>query len=396
MHRFSEWSYQWIFYTMSGLFWGSALLRSLIAYRGQPVFMMGILLLLVFLTLYAIGELSARKASWYFPITLLIQIVLIIMLLRMPYPSDYFAVLFAVLAMQIFQRLPVSLGAIFIVLFALVTGFILQKTYGLSQAVALAGIYSAASLFAAFYALTSRHAQEASLQNLKLAQEIALANQDLQKYSNRLEQMTVTRERHHLARELHDSVTQIIFSMTLTTKSTVLLMDRNPDLVGKQLDRLNQLAHQATSEMQTLITELRPTQAVPGGLAAAIRTHLAERHLPEGLAVDLTEAGSHALSYREERNLFRIVQEALNNIDKHSGASVAAVHLHLDEPFWIEIEDNGQGFDIQNAHLPGRVGLASMEERAVEIGWTLQVFTEVGAGTRIRVELHPSLERRAG
>jgi signal transduction histidine kinase len=148
--------------------------------------------------------------------------------------------------------------------------------------------------------------------------------------------------------------------------------------------------------MQTLIAELLPAQAVEGGLAAAIRRHLAERQFPDDLQVNLTEEGDQSLSPLEEQSLFRIVQEALNNIVKHSSASKAGVHLHLAEPFWIEITDLGQGFDLQKARLSGRVGLESMEERAAEIAWTLQVFTGPGAGTRVRVEKKSSTERWAG
>jgi signal transduction histidine kinase len=395
MNRFAEWSHQWIFYIMSGLFWGSALLRSLVAYRVQPVFALVAFLLLAFLILYAIEELAARS-SWFFPIYLLIQIILIVLLLRMPYPTDYFAVLFAVLSMQVFQRLRVSLGAIFLGFFAFVIIFILAKTYGLSQALALAGVYSAASLFTAFYALTSRRAQEASLQNLSLAEEIASTNHELQNYSDQMEQMAVTRERHKLARDLHDSVTQTIFSMTLTTQSALLLLNRDPSRVGTQLIRLNQLTQHAISEMQTLITELGPDQTVKGGLAATIRRHLAERHFPEDLRVNLTEEGAQSLTIREEQSLFRIVQEALNNVIKHSDSSKAEVHLHLADPFWIEVTDLGQGFDLQKARRSGRVGLESMEERAEEIGWYLLIFTGLGSGTRIRVEKKQPTERLAG
>jgi NarL family two-component system sensor histidine kinase LiaS len=184
--------------------------------------------------------------------------------------------------------------------------------------------------------------------------------------------------------------------MTLITQATVLLLDRDPDRVDEQLNRLNHLALTAISEMQTLITELRPSRAVEGGLAAATRRHLTDRNLPEDLEINLIEECDQALSSLEEQNLFRIIQEAINNIIKHSSASTARVHLHLVEPFWIEIADTGQGFDIQKARASGRVGLESMEERAAEIGWTLQVYTDLGVGTRIRVEKDPSPERQVG
>jgi len=138
--------------------------------------------------------------------------------------------------------------------------------------------------------------------------------------------------------------------------------------------------------MRVLISELRPEKVAEGGLVAALRRHLADRHLPESLAVSLEVEGDQPLTSAEEQGLFRIVQEALNNIVKHAQASEAHIRLHLIEPLWLEIEDQGQGFDSERARDSGHVGLASMGERAAEIGWNLHIITAPGAGTRIRVE----------
>jgi signal transduction histidine kinase len=177
--------------------------------------------------------------------------------------------------------------------------------------------------------------------------------------------------------------------MNLTTQSALVLLERDPGRVAGQLDHLNQLAQSALAEMRVLITELRPEPVAEGGLAAALRQHIASRPLPEGLSVSLEVEGDQPLQSAEKQGLFRIVQEAVNNVVKHSGASQAIIRLHQTEPFWIEIEDNGQGFDIhsaQTANRPGgQVGLSSMQERAAEIGWDLRVLTSTGTGTRIQV-----------
>ena len=126
-----------------------------------------------------------------------------------------------------------------------------------------------------------------------------------------------------------------------------------------------------------------------GGLAAALRQHLSSRPLPEGLSVSFEVEGDQSLMPAEEQGLFRIVQEAVNNVVKHSGASQATIRLHQTEPFWIEVEDNGQGFDLKTAQTGnrsgGQVGLSGMQERAAEIGWDLRVITSPGTGTRIQV-----------
>jgi len=149
------------------------------------------------------------------------------------------------------------------------------------------------------------------------------------------------------------------------------------------------LAQSALSEMRVLISELRPDKVGKGGLAFALRQYLADCHLPENLAVSLDVKWDQALEPEEEQSLFRIAQEALNNIAKHAQASQAHIRLHLAEPFWMEVQDQGEGFDLQRARNSGRVGLVSMDERAAEIGWRLQVVTSPGAGTCVRVEKKP-------
>ncbi|HET7091278.1 MAG TPA: sensor histidine kinase [Anaerolineae bacterium] len=385
----------WIFYLTAGLLFGAAMLRSLLYYGGTPVISQVLGLLMVWLVLLIASETAiSRRWSRYFPIYLILQSALIFALLLMPDASDFFAVLFWILSMQIMRRFSPSQGAVWIGLFTPLMTLPLVRTYGLPKGMAFALAYTAGNVLSAAYAFATQRAQTARAQNHILAQELQEANRQLQAHSAQLEQLAVARERHRLARELHDSVTQTIFSMTLTTQSAVLLMDRDPGRVGAQLDRLGQLARSALSEMRVLISELRPGKAAEGGLIAALRRHLADGHLPENLAVSLEVAGDQLLAPAEEQSLFRIAQEALNNIVKHARASQAQIRLHLAEPFWMEIQDQGQGFDLQRARISGRVGLVSMGERAAEIGWRLQVITSPGAGTRVRVEKKPSEGRQ--
>jgi len=104
--------------------------------------------------------------------------------------------------------------------------------------------------------------------------------------------------------------------------------------------------------------------------------------------------GEQALSTAEGQGLFRIAQEALNNVIKHAHASHVNLRLHLAEPYWIEIKDDGRGFNVQQAHGGGRLGLASMRERADEIGWETQIQSSPGVGTNIRVEKMDTNKKR--
>jgi signal transduction histidine kinase len=394
MKRSADWAHQWIFYLTAGFLFGAVLLRSLLVYgvgyngRNDPELGPVLGLLAVWLVLFASEAAISTRWPRYSPIYLALQTVLVVALLARPGRRDYFAILFAMLGMQAMQRLNSKTGALWIGLFAPLTAWLLLKPYGAFEAIALAVIYTALNIFVASYALATRRAQAARAQNQALVLELQEANRQLQAYSQQLEQLAVTRERHRLARELHDSVTQTIFSMTLTTQSALLLLAarRDPNQARAQLDRLNQLAQSTLAEMRVLISELRPDKAAEGGLTAALRRHLADRRVSENLAVSLEVEGDQPLSSAEEQGLFRIAQEALNNIVKHAQASEAHIRLHLIEPLWLEIEDQGQGFDLERARNSGQVGLVSMDERAAEIGWNLRIITAPGAGTRIRVE----------
>ena len=180
-------------------------------------------------------------------------------------------------------------------------------------------------------------------------------NGQLQSYSEKLERLAVARERQRLMRDLHDSVTQTIFSMTLTTQAALLLLDRDPARVEGQLERLAQLTQQAQSEMRTLVSELRPENE-EAGLVTSLRRHLAGRTLPEELDVSLDVRGEQRLSPAEERNLFRIAQEALNNVAKHAGSSRAFIHLRLEGQPSMEIADEGRGFRPTQERRLARAG----------------------------------------
>ena len=385
-------SSQWVFRLTVACIFGTVLLRSLLFYRGSLFLSQVLGLLALWLLLFLGEDVVFHRWPRHFPVYLVLQMLLVsVFLWRPAFPGyDVFALLFALLGMQVMQRLPARSGAIWLGAFALLTVLPMVIKDRPLQGMAMALVYTAVNVFLGSYVLATRRAQTARARAQGLALELQETNRQLRAHAARLQQLAATRERHYLARELHDSVTQTAFSMALTTQSALLLLDRDSSKVGAQLDRLSELAHSALSEMHLLISELRPEKVAEGGLAAALRHHLADRHLPADLVVSLEIEGNRPLAPAEEQGLFRIAQEALNNVVKHAQASQATIRLHLVEPFWMEIEDQGRGFDLQQARdsgrAGGRVGLVSMEERAAEIGWNLQVVTAPGAGTRIRAE----------
>ncbi len=203
-------------------------------------------------------------------------------------------------------------------------------------------------------------------------------------------------ERAHLARELHDSVTQALFSMTLVTRAVELLLDRDPAGARAQLDQLRELQREALAEMRALIFELRPGNLEQDGLTRALRTHTAAIQGRVGLPVVLESTLLERLPLAVEEVLYRIAQEALHNVIKHAAARQVRLEVgRTAQGVQLRIEDDGKGFDP--ARVPdGHLGLAGMRARADKIGARFSCRSEPGQGTTIEVDVPDEAIAAAG
>jgi signal transduction histidine kinase len=383
--RPTEWLSKWIPILTASLYFVAVALRTWLYFREGPYLGRALGLLLLWLLLIVSEPRISRLWAVYLPIYLILQTGLVFALMALPGTPDFMGALLGVLSMQVLLRLPTRVGVAWIGLCALGLWLLLSRSYQY-QAIAFSLIYTAGNVFLGSFTRTIRKAQAARKYNQALAGELELANRRLQDTSAQLEQLAAARERNRLARELHDSVTQTVFSMNLTSQSAALLLARDQEQVSAQLERLYTLSRSALTEMQLLIDELKPGLGGRQGLPAALHQLLTDSRFRDNLSVSIEVQGEQTLTPAEEQALLRIAQEALNNVLKHARTSRAALWLHLEPPACMEIEDHGQGFDLQQAQRSGHLGLNSMRERAAEIGWALQIETSPGAGTRIRVE----------
>jgi signal transduction histidine kinase len=204
----------------------------------------------------------------------------------------------------------------------------------------------------------------------------------------RSQEAAVLEERNRLARELHDSVTQQLFSMTLTSQAARAHMEKNPQRAAAQLERLQETSAAALAEMRALIFQLRPPALSDQGLVTGLQQHIAALSRREGLHIELSASGDERLARGYEQALYRIVQEALNNVVKHAQATNVRVLLEFKpEQMQICVSDNGQGFD-PHARQSGdgrHLGLISMRERAAEIGGSMELHSAPGQGTQVIV-----------
>ena len=194
-------------------------------------------------------------------------------------------------------------------------------------------------------------------------------------------------ERQRLARELHDSVSQALYGITLGTKTARTLLDKNPDRVADPLDYVLSLAEAGQAEMRALIFELRPESLETEGLIAALEKQAAALKARHRIEVDAVLCYEPEASLEAKEAVYRIAQEALHNTVKHARAANVQIKMKCDSE-WItlEVSDDGIGFDAQGG-FPGHLGLRSMRERALRLGGTLEVDSTSGKGTRICAQI---------
>jgi signal transduction histidine kinase len=203
------------------------------------------------------------------------------------------------------------------------------------------------------------------------------------------EQAAVTEERNRLARDLHDSITQSLYSQMLYSEAASRrLTSGDVQEVSEHLSVLRQTAHQALQDMRLLIYELRPQVLDEEGLIAAINARLEAVEGRSGQHTELNADGDLHLSPKVEATLYRIVQEALNNVLKHANAQKIIVSLtQIDGLVTLEVIDDGSGFDVASSQSLGSFGLQGMRERVSQMGGTIEVYSKPSEGTRVKVEV---------
>jgi signal transduction histidine kinase/ligand-binding sensor domain-containing protein len=223
----------------------------------------------------------------------------------------------------------------------------------------------------------------------ELQQEIDQRTQAEEALRQSERERAIAEERNRLARELHDSVTQSLYAVTLyADAATRFLSSGQGESASDNLHKLRRTAREALGEMRLLIFELRPPILEHEGLAAALQARLEAVEGRSGLRTEFHVEGKGQLPPDVEEGLYRIALEVLNNALKHAQASRISVSLRLEEKATVlELEDDGVGFDLDVAWDSGGMGLQGVAERAAEIGGELVVESEPGEGTRVQVSL---------
>jgi signal transduction histidine kinase len=221
------------------------------------------------------------------------------------------------------------------------------------------------------------------------AEQASSRERELRILYEQAQELVSLQERQRLARELHDSVSQVLYGIGLSahTAREALEMDGDPAQAQESIDYVLTLADAGLAEMRALIFELRPESLEREGLVAALTKQVAVLRTRYNLIVEADLGEELHLPIEMKHVLYRVAQEALYNIVKHARASTVVLRLTKEaSEINLEVRDNGRGFDPKGP-FPGHLGLQSMRERVTKVGGVLAIESTPGQGTRAEVRL---------
>jgi NarL family two-component system sensor histidine kinase LiaS len=221
----------------------------------------------------------------------------------------------------------------------------------------------------------------------QLAQQLNRMAEELRNLLHVRQELATVDERNRLARELHDSVKQQLFATAMQVGAARALLERNDPTADERLADAERLAHAAQQELTMIIHELRPAALESKGLAAALRDYVDDWARHSGIAAHVSYQGQRELPLLLEQTLFRVAQEALANVARHSGASRVDIRVQWDpHTVTLTVADNGQGFSMEARPKTG-VGLKSMQERLESLGGTFTLASAPEQGTTVTAQL---------
>jgi len=257
-------------------------------------------------------------------------------------------------------------------------------------------IVSAGDVIGAFYLTDKRGADaftagdEAAV--VLLASHAAIAIDQARLFDDSRE-LALVEERGRLARELHDAMSQSLFSLQLSAEAAARLLPSDPEGAASALATVQALAAQVSTELRTTVEGLRPADLERDGLAATLVNQLTVAGRAHDVPVELEIGDGVDLDPEAEHQVLRIAQEAVTNALRHARASRVSVSLGPDGPgggLVLRVADDGRGFDPGARALRARrLGLTSMHERATSLGGTLTVDSAPGRGTTVELRLPP-------
>ena len=369
-----------------------AIIRILVRFREDRILSIALLVGGYLVLLFSEPALI-RRNRLLSRIYLLVQTAIVCTLSSITPNVDFWAILFCPLVVQIMHYFLQRTGFLITGIFTVITSILLLLGLGPEVGLPLVFTYGVIYFLLAAFIAIIREAEAAREESQKQQVELESAHRQLQTYTARAEELAVLQERDRLARELHDSVTQSLYSLTLFTQAARELAEAgNLERTQHNLARIADTAGQALKEMRLLVYELRPLALTDVRLVEALQHRLDAVEGRSGvrarLLLEVEEDVELPATVEEE--LYRIAQEALNNALKHAHATSVTVRLVVpadSQRLEFEVSDDGCGFDLDAVEGKGGLGLTSIRERADRLGAELSVSSSPGQGTQVELEM---------
>jgi signal transduction histidine kinase len=228
----------------------------------------------------------------------------------------------------------------------------------------------------------------AAIERIRLQQETEAARQAAERFAEQAQQLAAFQERNRLARELHDSVSQVLYSISLWGHSTRAFLKYDPSRISESVDHILSLTEVGLSEMRALIFELRPESLEEEGIISALSKQAESLQAHHGVQITTEFCDEPHLILQKKSDLYWIAREALHNAIKHAQAThITLSLLEIEAGYCLEISDNGLGFDTSQS-FPGHLGFTSMQERTAVIKGSMNIKSTLGVGTQITLTLH--------
>jgi NarL family two-component system sensor histidine kinase LiaS len=216
----------------------------------------------------------------------------------------------------------------------------------------------------------------------ELARRLNQMAEQLQNLVHTRAELATLEERNRLARDLHDSVKQQVFATAMQLAAAQTMLDDDPAAAKSHLQEAEQLARQAQQELTGLIQELRPAALEGKGLVDALRGSAEDWSRRTAIVAQVNVSGERQLPLPVEQPLFRVAQEALANVARHSRAQMVTIYLAWqDDTFTMTIADDGRGFDTTSTAYG--MGLGSMQERLAQLNGRLTIHSKPGQGSKL-------------
>ncbi len=294
--------------------------------------------------------------------------------------TDAFNFLFVLLAIHTAHVLPGKNTAIWITIYYAIVSVVVISIRGTDGIYAVL-FYGITYILCGFFGAGLQQAEKSRDQNQLLVDE-------LQSTQQKLRELAVVEERNRLARDLHDSVKQQVFAISMQLSAAKTSLSES-DKAYSPVVEAERLAQQAGAELTTLINALRPPALERKSLPEAVHEYVDEWSHQNKISRETNIDSSISLNQQSEQALFRVLQEALANVARHSKADLVNVELKLEnDAVVLIVDDNGVGFDAKQ--IAKGIGLDSMQERLIAVNGKVDVVSERSRGTRVIAKVRRS------